>query len=136
MYMITTEIKDSPIDGKGVFSLETIPKSKIVWLFKEGHDVRKTKKEFDSLSDSDKGRLEKTAYLSPWSGLWVYPPDGDPAEFTNHSPKNNLSVKFNADVSPEPYFVANRDITVGEELTNNYHEFDEITRSTKPAWAD
>ena len=78
---------------------------------------------------------EKTAYLSPWSGLWVFPPENDPAQFTNHSPNNNISVIFDENVSSEPYFIANKDIEVGEEITNNYHEFDEITQKIKPAWA-
>ena len=136
MYTVATKVTDSHIEGKGVFSLEAIPKSKIVWIFKEGHDIRKTKGEFEQLSDSEKEHLSKTAYLSPWSGLWVYPPINDAAEFTNHSSTNNLSVVFDEAISPEPYFIANQDISMNEELTNNYHEFDEITRSVKPNWAD
>ena len=136
MYIITTNVATSTIEGKGVFTLETIPKSKIVWLFNKSHDIRKTKEEFDKLSDREKEHLSKTAYYSSWSDLWVYPPKGDPAEFTNHSSMNNLSVAYDPSVSPEPYFIANRDIKVGEELTNNYLEFDEITRQTKPNWAN
>lgn len=67
--------------------------------------------------------------------MWVYPPEGDPAEFTNHSMNSNLSVVYNKQVSPEPYFVANRDILAGEELTNNYHEFDAMTQKESPSWA-
>ena len=136
MYIVTTKVADSIIEGRGVFSLEAIPKSKIVWLFNEGHDVRKSREEFDRLSNTEKEHLNKTAYFSFWSNLWVYPPTGDPAEFTNHSLTNNPSVTFDPSVSQEPYFIANRDIKIGEELTNNYHEFDEITQLTKPNWAN
>lgn len=135
MYTVTTKIANSAIEGKGVFTLEAIPKATIVWVFKDGHDIRKTRQEFEQLSDSKREHLSKTAYFSSWSRLWVYPPNDDPAEYTNHSNSNNLSAVFDINVSPEPYFIANRDIKVGEELTNNYHEFDKITRDTKPTWA-
>jgi hypothetical protein len=116
--------------------LEAIQKSKIVWLFKEGYDIRKTKEEFDILSPNIKEHLSKTANFSPWSELWVYPPTHDHAEFTNHSSTNNLSVVFDPRISREPYFIANRDIKIDEELTNNYHEFDKITQLTKPTWTN
>lgn len=135
MYTIDVEIAKSKIDGLGVFSLVDIPNSKIVWIFKKDHDKRITKNEFLKLSNTDKEHLNKTAYFSPWSKFWVYPPNNDPAEYTNHSESNNLSVMFDKSVSPEPYFVANRDIKRGEELTNNYKEFDEMTRLSKPEWA-
>jgi len=135
MYVVDIKVSKSPIDGEGVFTERDIPKDKIVWLFKQDHDQRLTDTEFQKLSSNKKEHLSHTAYFSPWSNLWVFPPQGDPAEYTNHSDKHNLSVIFDEDVSPEPYFIANRDITAGEELTNNYHEFDEITRKTKPDWA-
>jgi hypothetical protein len=69
MYIIAAKIADSPIEVKGVFSLETIQKSKIVWLFKEGHDIRKIEEDFDILSPDIKDYMGKTTYLSPWSGL-------------------------------------------------------------------
>jgi SET domain-containing protein len=136
MYIVRIKIGDSSIDGRGVFAEEAIPTGKKVWVFQLGYDLTKTKEEFEALPGEEKEYLSRTAYLSPWSGLWVYPPKGDAAEYTNHSLENNLSVMFDPDVSPEPFFVANRDIKVGEELTNNYHEFDEVTRQTKPEWAE
>lgn len=135
MYIIDVKVSKSLIDGSGVFTESAIPKGKIVWLFQQDHDQRLTDTEFQRLPANDKEHLSHTAYFSPWSNLWVFPPKDDPAEYTNHSDTHNLSVLFDENVSPEPYFVANRDIAVGEELTNNYHEFDEITRKTKPDWA-
>jgi SET domain-containing protein len=135
MYKVLVEVKKSSIDGKGVFAKQNIAQGSIVWIFKENHDIKLTQAQKEKLSADDKLYLAKAGYLSPWSGFWVMPPKGDLAEYTNHSSNNNLSVKFDKSVSSEPYFIANKDIGIGEEITNNYNEFDQITRSTKPVWA-
>lgn len=54
------------------------------------------------------------------------------ALYTNHSGHNNLSVKYDISISEESFFIANRDIQEGEELTNNYYEFDEAIKIKKP----
>jgi SET domain-containing protein len=45
-------------------------------------------------------------------------------------------VVVDTDISTEPFFVANRDIMAGEEITNNYHELDEAikTKEVVPDW--
>lgn len=134
MYIKKVTVDKSNIDGRGVFAGEDITKDEIVWIFKKGYDVSKSDEEFQKLPESEKLHLSHTAYLSPWSGMWVYPPFGDAAEYTNHSTKNNLTVKFDPEISLEPIFIANRKIDAGEELTNNYYDFDEITRKQKPGW--
>lgn len=132
MYIPSVKIKKSPIDGKGVFALKKIAKGAIVWKFNPLHDLQFTQDEFGSLPENKQREILHSAYLSPWTGLWVCPPNGDPACYTNHSNTNNLSVRYDPGVSPEPYFIANQTIKAGDELTNNYNEFDQITRETKP----
>jgi SET domain-containing protein len=138
MYLYKIEVRDSNIEGKGVFSLEKIEKNSIVWKFAEGHDQTLSIIEYNNLDEGQKSYLEKVAYLSPTSNQYVFPPENDPALYTNHDGfKNNLSVVIDLGISTEPFFVANRDIVPGEELTNNYHEFDEAIKSTKrsnPEW--
>lgn len=124
MYIVPIEIKESQINGKGVFTTGKIFKGKMVWKFDSGNDKTLSIDQFNALDNKSRARLERIAYLSPSSNRYVYPSENDPARFTNHSTKNNLSVVFNSDISEEPYFVANRDIQIGEELTNNYLEFD------------
>lgn len=135
MYKVLVTIQASSIDGKGVFAQQDIEKDTIVWQFDARHDHAITQADFDAKDPVEKEYLHRIAYLSPWSNLWVYPPKGDPAEYTNHSNDNNLTVTFDGSVSSEPYFIANRAISTGEELTNNYHEFDVITKTTQPDWA-
>lgn len=135
MYIVPVEVKDSSIDGKGVFTKENIKKDSIVWRFTKGHDKKMTQQQFAQLDPSKQKELQRIAYLSPTTGLWVMPPDGDTACYTNHSPNsNNLNVKVDLKISDEPIFIANRDVETGEELTNNYLEFDEKTKSKSFDW--
>mgnify|MGYP003953543249 CR=1 FL=1 len=61
--------------------------------------------------------------------------ENDPARFTNHSiSNNNLSVVHDPEKSSELYFIASRDIDIGEELIVNYLEFDEFIKGNKPEW--
>jgi hypothetical protein len=90
--------------------------------------------EFDKLNKETQENLKRVAYLSEVSKQYVYPPENDPARFTNHSIDNNLSVAVDEQISTEPYFIANRDIESGEELTNNYFEFDETLKKDRSEW--
>ena len=135
MYIVKVEVRDSEIDGKGVFTLQDISKGDVVWKFDLSHDQVMSPEAFSKLSENEKEKLLRVAYLSRRTKQWVYPPAGDAAEFTNHSKENNLSVMYNPDISEEPIFFANRNISSGEELTNNYNDFDDLTeRDTKPEW--
>jgi hypothetical protein len=135
MYQVAVEIRDSAIDGKGVFSKKDIQKNVIVWQYSTGHDIRMSKHAFDTLDPRTKARLSRVTYLSPTTDQWVMPPEGNPACFTNHNPAHhNISVVFEAEVSYEPFFLANRDIKAGEEITNNYLEFDKNTKVEKYNW--
>lgn len=135
MYKIPVEIKESAIDGKGVFSKQAVKKGTIVWQYTEGHDKKMTSEEFLLLDEPTKNCFQRIAYLSPTTGVWVMPPNDDPACYTNHDAiANNTSVKVNVKISDEPYFIANREISVGEEITNNYLEFDDNSTLDKFAW--
>ncbi|MFM2340047.1 MAG: hypothetical protein RLZZ360_683 [Candidatus Parcubacteria bacterium] len=134
MYQIPVEIKASKINGQGVFALSLIPKGTLVWIFDENHDKTLVKEDFDKLSPEEQLALRRVAYLSATTGRWVYPPENDPALYTNHSPDNNISVAFDKNLSQEPFFVANQDISIGEEITNNYHEFDSLASQSKQTW--
>jgi uncharacterized protein len=135
MYLVPVSIKKSSIDGDGVFAESNISESTIVWKYTDGHDIKMTREVFNSLDADRKKKLQRIAYLSPTTDLWVMPPDNDPACFTNHSLNTfNTSVVVDKSVSDEPFFVANRDISTGEEITNNYLEFDENSTTDKFKW--
>ena len=135
MYKVAVEIHESNIEGKGVFATDFIPKGTIVWQHTDGYDTKMTTTKFDSLDEDTKTALQRTAYLSPTTRMWVAPPDNDPACYTNHDPQNfNTSVSFEPKISDEPLFRANRDINKGDEITNNYIDFDENSTLDKFKW--
>ena len=137
MYLVKIIAGESKIQGRGVFAEQAIEKGEIVWKFVDGHDKTISVEEYKDLSQEEKDYLDKVAYLSATSNQYIFPPENDPALYTNHDENNhNLSVVVNLDISPEPYFIANIAIGSGEELTNNYHEFDEAIKSKEvvPEW--
>lgn len=137
MYLFPVEVRPSTIEGNGVFVLCDVKKGEIAWKYTLGHDKALSLEEYNRLDDAGKKQIEKVAYLSATSGQYIFPPENDPALYTNHSQKHhNLSVVIDKGISSEPYFVANRNIKAGEEFTNNYHEFDTAiaTLEKKPDW--
>lgn len=137
MYLVKISVQDSNIQGKGVFAVQNIKWGEIVWKFAEGHDKMLSLEEYALLDAKSREHLDKVAYLSAVSHHYIFPPENDPALYTNHDAQNhNLSVVVDQNISPEPFFVANRDIPKGEELTNNYHDFDDAIKSKEilPEW--
>lgn len=135
MYLIPVEVRKSQIDGDGVFTTTDIKQGTVVWQFTDGHDKKMTKEEFEALDESTRTALGHTAYISPTTDMWVMPPEDDPACYTNHDPNShNMSVVFDRSMSDEPLFTANRDIKSGEELTNNYLDFDNNSTPEKFDW--
>ncbi len=134
MYLVKTKIGPSAAHGDGVFVDETILAGEVVWRFVAGHDCTLSKEEFAALGDDEKKALSHVAYLSRATERWVFPPEGDPARFTNHSDTPNLTVVVNSAVSPEPLFVARIAIPKGEELTVDYRTFDSSLVERKLGW--
>lgn len=134
MYLVPVEVKNSLIHGKGVFATADIPKDTVVWKFKKDHDQRLSVEAYEDLGHDEKKLAQKTAYLSPQSDMWVIPPPDDPACFTNHSKNANLSVVFDKKLSSEPIFIAKEDIAAGDEITNDYREFDKNADDEQSDW--
>src|SRR5665213_2412897 len=107
MFLIKVEVRESAIDGKGVFTLQEIKKGDVIWKFDPTHDKFLLPAEFKALDDVSKEALLPVAYLSRVTNRWVYPPENDPARFTNHSKENNLSAIFKTEISEELIFFAN-----------------------------
>jgi SET domain-containing protein len=134
MYLVKVDVRDSRIDGKGVFAIEDVKQDTVVWKFDPSHDKSLSLEDFDVLDDAARKDLLRVAYLSTATNHWVYPPENDSALFTNHSEKNNLAVSYDPEISEEIFFKSNRDIKAGEELTVNYKEFDARSADKLEIW--
>lgn len=113
------EIKDSPIQGKGLFTRVPIRKGQVIWVSKGEEPVLekiytdeefkefqkwciKNGKEWDAVAN---GNGTHTAAISDR--------ENHPGDYGNHSCDANLNKNF----------VALRDVLAGEELTVDYAQF-------------
>ncbi len=115
MLLIETEIKPSPIAGYGLFAKNDILKGTAVWVFNKATDIKITHSEFEDLNYV--GRLYYMNFCYYNNGCYIL--CGDNAKYTNHSVKPNLVIKDNS-------MIADRDILAGEELTEDYFNYDEL----------
>jgi uncharacterized protein len=111
------EVKDSPIQGRGLFAVETIEKGEIVCV-KGGYIFNRAT--LDRVSQS-LGASE----IQITDNLFVGPLTEEDREgsmiFSNHSCEPNIGVQG------QIVFVAMRDIEAGEELTHDWATTDDDT---------
>lgn len=120
MLLVKTKIDRSVVAGVGLFADEDLKKGSVVWKFAQGFDLEYDKADLDKLSDSARAQFLNYCFYSQKTGKYVLP--FDDARFFNHSETPNVIDKQTG----ERYGVdvAARDIRKGEELTNDYREFD------------
>ncbi len=134
MLTVKTSVRQSDIEGMGLFAEEKISKGTAVWKYDPRFDISFDVQEVEKLPILQKELVQRYAYLSTESGKYIYCIDD--ARFMNHS-----SVKNNLDVlpfpgEPETRGVANRDIEIGEEILINYRTFDSADAENKDRYLD
>lgn len=115
MLLVKTELKLSPIHGFGVFAAEFITKGTRIWQYVNGVDYRISKEFVASLPKITRDTI--LHYSAFWGGGYVI--SADDSRFINHSFTPNLITYLEPDID-----VALKDIKIGEELTEDYREFD------------
>ncbi len=118
MLTVKTKIKESPIAGIGLFADQLIPKGTTVWKLEKGFDIELSKAQFANLSEPAQDQVLNYCYFNSKTEMYVM--CGDDARFFNHSDNPNVSSSTEDD-RPD---IALRDIEIGEELTQNYQNFD------------
>ncbi len=121
MLMVKARAKPSLIHGVGLFAEERIPRGTVIWKFDPAWDLRFTAEEVERLPEHQRSLIKHFAYFSERLRAWVY--SIDDSRFINHSPEPNQEA---VQIVGEPEFcnVANRDMEVGEELTEDYRASD------------
>ena len=124
MILVKTLLAPSGIHGFGLFAAEFIPAKTIVWEFREGFDLVLTPEAVEALPPAARAQMLHYAYISKSSGNYIL--CADDARFFNHAvPANTHCFVPEQASSPEALIcIAVRDIPAGEELTNDYSEFD------------
>ena len=96
-------VRESKINGKGVFATRDFKKGELLLKWNISHEV--SEEEANKMPDEEK------RYVAFWAGKYVL--QLPPARFVNHSCAPNTFVKDFCDF-------ARRDIKKGEKLTSDY----------------
>lgn len=121
MLLVKTKLGLSKISGIGLFADQFIPKDTIIWKFTEGVDVKITDERLQELENEYPLKdLKKYLYRSKSSHLHIL--CGDDGRFINHSFEPNTTDTSEDD---EGFTIASHDIQPGDEITSDYHGFDE-----------
>jgi len=113
MLLVKTYLDKSAIHGLGVFAGELIRKGTKIWRFVEGFDHAYSPKQFAKLPKPARDFLKNYGYRV--DGEILFTVDND--RHINHSEDPNTFLKSG-------YAIARRNIRKGEEITNDYREFD------------
>ena len=119
MFTIQTYLAQSQIDGIGVFAGEFIASGAVIWKFEAGFDVIVSDEKFAELSKMAQAWILHYGYYNKQEGGYVLCMDN--AKYTNHSSDPNMRAVDNRNPS-----ITTRDIQKGEEITENYYNFDEL----------
>ncbi len=119
MIHIKYKLDRSEVHGIGIFTAQDIKKGDQIFTASPILDVDITQEQFDLLNESEQKEVRYWGFFDKPTQKWHV--DFDHIHFINHSYTPNTTQ----DIShPEAYIVAAKDIKSGEELTQNYLEFE------------
>lgn len=113
------KLKASDLHGVGLFTDEPLAKGQLLYTASPLLDLNITPKQFDTLDEKEKKEILWWGFFDQPSQMWHV--DFDVSKFINHSYTATVTQDESHD---EAYLVAARDIEAGEELTQNYLEFE------------
>jgi len=118
MVLFEYEIKESALNGLGVFTKENIKKGKRLFQASPKLDTEISAEEFEKLDDREKREFIHYGYLDKRVGTYKL-------DFSVALRFLNFSKNGNCNQDPDVIgtcLTANRDIKAGEEITFNYFE--------------
>lgn len=119
MIHIKYKLDRSTHHGIGLFADENIKQGQLIYTASPLLDVNITQEQFDTLSDREKEEFQWWGFFDEPSQKWHV--DFDVSKFINHEKEGTVTQDKD---HTEAYLVAARDIAQGEELTQNYLEFE------------
>ncbi len=119
MIHIKYKLDKSVNHGIGLFSGEDLKTGQLIYTASPLLDVNITQEQFDSLSDREREEIKWWGFKLTDEGIWHV--DFDVSKFINHSYEATVTQDTK---HKDAYLVATRDIKAGEELTQNYLEFE------------
>ncbi len=119
MIHIKYKLDKSNLHGIGLFTEEDIKKGQVVYSSSPVLDVNISQEQFDSLDEKEKREIRFWGFWDEPNNVWHV--DFDSSKFINHSSDSTLTQDKK---HKDAHLVATRDIKAGEELTQNYLEFE------------
>ena len=119
MMHIKYKLDTSDKHGIGLFADQDIQKGEVIYTASPLLDVDITQQQFDSLHEKEKQEILWWGFFDESSQKWHV--DFDVSKFINHSEEGTVTQDKN---HQEAYLVTTRDVKSGEELTQNYLEFE------------
>mgnify|MGYP006223956759 CR=1 FL=1 len=119
MIHIDYKLDKSDKHGIGLFTDQYIKEGEVIYTASPLLDVNITQEQFDQLSDREKKEFQWWGFFDEPSQKWHV--DFDVSKFINHSFDGNITQ---SEEYEDAHLIAKRDIEKGEELTQNYLEFE------------
>lgn len=123
MTTVRIQIGKSEIHGLGCFSSERIEAGQMVWTFNPDLDLVMKEEFLNSLPQGARENLLNYAFVSRRTGDYIL--CSDDSKFTNHSDQPNVKCLIPECANGnELECFAVKTILPGEEITNDYRDFD------------
>ncbi len=119
MIHIRYKLNISPHHGIGLFADEDLKAGQLVYTASPLLDVNITEEQFASLHEKEKEEIRWWGFKIEDKGVWHV--DFDVSKFINHSYTPTLTQSPD---HTDAYLVTTREVKSGEELTQNYLEFE------------
>jgi SET domain-containing protein len=119
MIHVEYKLKESGLHGIGLFSDQYIKQGDLIYTASPLLDLNITQQQFDTLKQEEKDELLWWGFFDQPSQMWHV--DFDVSKFINHSYQASVTQHSDHDVA---YLIATRDMNLGEEITQNYLEFE------------
>jgi hypothetical protein len=128
MLLIPTELRQSPIHGVGVFytGKEPIPAGNLIWFFQEGFDQRWAEEEILNFPEQAQIHCYYNVWRSKVTGLYLLCADN--LKYVNHAYTPNTEFCAVPRLK-EPACFSRVVIGLGDEIVQNYQEFDSVGES-------
>lgn len=121
MLLIKAYLAKSKIHGIGLFAGQDIKAGAVVYKASPNLDLKLTDEQFKKIDEPSQRLIQHYGYQNKETNNWHLAFDN--IRFCNHSEKNNL-VK--SKIYGNNHLVATKNIKKGEELLQNYNEFEHL----------
>ncbi|KKT40041.1 hypothetical protein A3K29_01485 [Candidatus Collierbacteria bacterium RIFOXYB2_FULL_46_14] len=121
MIHIKYKLDRSPLHGIGFFANEDLEKGQLVYSASPKLDVNISDREYQSLDKKEQDEVKYWGFWDKDNQVWHV--DFDNSRFINHSYYPTVTQDID---HGDAYLVTTRSVKKGEEITQNYLEFESL----------